>query len=335
MAAAFGPPLGGLADRLVRIAAWATETPARVRALRDWTSIAGIAVLAWFLLSAYGTPGFDAYAYWYANPHAPYHFDGDASQFGAFRYSPAAAQLLSMINWLPWSSFFLLWMVLLVGVLVWIGREWTLALLVAPFVLLDVYMGNIEVLLAAAILVGLRYPAAWAFVLLTKVTPGIGLLWFVVRREWTKLAIALGATAAVVGISFLIAPGLWLEWPRALLGVDSSSYWPFLFPLRLAAAGGLVIWGARRDQPWVLIVAGTLALAWLDPKTLALLVGLGAYLPRTEALSLRVLLGRAAGLSAVLVGRPLLPSEQDPGGHAGVQGDRHEPRLSGDEIEHA
>ena len=33
---------------------------------------------------------------------------------------------------------------------------------------------------------------AWAFVLLTKVTPGMGLLWFVVRREWRALLIAYG-----------------------------------------------------------------------------------------------------------------------------------------------
>ena len=36
---------------------------------------------------------------------------------------------------------------------------------------------------------------SWAFVLLTKVTPGIGLLWFAIRRRWRDLAIALGVTA--------------------------------------------------------------------------------------------------------------------------------------------
>ncbi len=46
--------------------------------------------------------------------------------------------------------------------------------------------------MAAAIALGFRYPATWAFVLLAKVTPGIGLLWFLVRREWRNLAIALG-----------------------------------------------------------------------------------------------------------------------------------------------
>ena len=66
--------------------------------------------------------------------------------------------------------------------------------------------GNIHLLLAAAIVLGFRWPWTWAIVLLTKITPGIGLLWFVVRREWRDLAIALGATAAIVAVSFLVWP---------------------------------------------------------------------------------------------------------------------------------
>ncbi len=62
-------------------------------------------------------------------------------------------------------------------------------------------MGNVHMLLALAIVLGFRWPATWSFVLLTKVTPGIGLLWFAVRREWRSLAIALGATAVLVTLS--------------------------------------------------------------------------------------------------------------------------------------
>ncbi len=215
------------------------------------------------------------------DPWSPYHFDGDPSQFGAFRYSPAAAQLLALVQWLPWHAFFYGWLGLLLVTLAWLGREWTVVLLAAPFIVLDLYMGNIEVLLAAAIVLGVRRPAAWAFVLLTKVTPGVGLLWFVVRREWRNLAIALGATALVAGISFVLAPSLWFDWPRSLLRVDGANYLPWLTPARLVAAVVLVVWGARTDRPWTLVVAGTLALVWLDPKTLALLAGLGASLPRT------------------------------------------------------
>ncbi len=50
-------------------------------------------------------------------------------------------------------------------------------------------------------MIGFRYPAAWSLILLTKITPGIGLLWFAVRREWRALAIALGATAAIASVS--------------------------------------------------------------------------------------------------------------------------------------
>lgn len=257
-------------------------TPAAYRAIRDWGSVAGIVVVAIFLLTAYGLPGFDSFAYWHVDAWSPYHFDGDPSQFGAFRYSPAAAQLLTLVHWLPWHVFFYGWLGVMLLVLAWLGREWTIALLAAPFIVLDLYMGNIEVLLAAAIVIGVRRPAAWAFVLLTKVTPGVGLLWFVVRREWRNLAIALGATAAIAGVSFVLAPGLWFDWPRSLLRVDGANYLPWLTPVRLVAAVVVVIWGARTDRPWALVVAGTLALVWLDPKTLALLAGLGAFLPRTS-----------------------------------------------------
>jgi hypothetical protein len=163
-------------------------------------------------------------------------------------------------------------------VVAWLGRRWSLALLVFVPIVWDGYLGNIEILLAAAMVIGFRKPAAWSFVLLTKVTPGIGLLWFVARREWRNLAIALGATAVIVGISFAIAPGLWLEWPRSILAVQGRPS-PVTTVARVLAAALLVIWGARTNRPWTVIVAGTLALAWLDLKTTALLVGLAPFLP--------------------------------------------------------
>ena len=53
--------------------------------------------------------------------------------------------------------------------------------------------------MALAIVWGFRHPWTWSFVLLTKVTPAVGLLWFVVRREWRNLGIALGASAVLAG----------------------------------------------------------------------------------------------------------------------------------------
>ena len=246
--------------------------------LRDRLSLVGIAILVWF--AAYGGSwvAYDAYAYWAVNPAAPYHFDFSPDQYGAFRYSPAVAQLFSLFHLLPWPVFAIGWIAFLALVVAWLGRRWSLAILVFFPIVWDAYLGNIEILLAAAIVLGFRKPAAWSFVLLTKVTPGIGLLWFVARREWRNLAIALGATALVVGVSFAIAPGLWYDWPRSILEVQGRPA-PVMTAARVLGAALLVIWGARTNRPWTVIVAGTLALAWLDLKTTAMLVGLAPFLP--------------------------------------------------------
>ena len=246
--------------------------------LRDRLSLAGIAVLAWFAAFGGSWVAYDMYAYWSVDPRAPYHFDFSPDQYGAFRYSPAIAQLLSLFHFLPWPAFAIGWFAMLALVVAWLGRRWSLALLVFFPIVWDGYLGNIEILLAAAMVLGFRRPAAWAFVLLTKVTPGIGLLWFVARREWRNLAIALGATAIIAGISFAIAPALWLEWPRSILSVQGRPP-PVATVARVLAAALLVIWGARTNRPWTVIVAGTLALAWLDLKTTAMLVGLAPFLP--------------------------------------------------------
>jgi len=245
--------------------------------VRDRAAILGVAVVAGFGTVCHPWLGYDARAYWVVDAAAPYGFDGTPDQYGAFRYSPAAAQVLSLFHVLPWPLFALLWFAFLATLLVWLARGWTLAVLAFPVIAWDIYLGNIEVLLAAAIIAGFRHPAAWAVVLLTKVTPGVGLVWFLARREWRNLAIALGATAAIAGASFLVAPGPWLEWPRAILAVHDR---PVLLSVivRIAAAVLLVSWGARTDRRWTVVVGATLALGWLDLKTSALLVGLAAFL---------------------------------------------------------
>ena len=56
--------------------------------------------------------------------------------------------------------------------------------------------------------------------LLTKITPAIGMVWHLVRREWRELGIAVGVTAAVVAIGFIVNPGLWRAWFDTLLNVN-------------------------------------------------------------------------------------------------------------------
>ena len=138
--------------------------------------------------------GQDAYCYWFPTLADPY-ARSDWTDPIAYVYSPAFLQLLaadpaSCRGRRTWRS----------GrrscsaaVFVLTGRRWFAVGVVLG--LMELAGGNIHLLLAAAMVLGFRWPATWALVLLTKITPGIGLLWFVVRREWRQLAIALGATA--------------------------------------------------------------------------------------------------------------------------------------------
>ncbi len=268
------------------IGPWWLRLPAdrrrlRLRAVRDGLVLAGLMTTAFILvvIPLVGRSfGFDAISYWFHDLPGRYTVAGwGIYQLGAFRYAPPIGLLFSAFGALPWWVFVTLWTALLVGCLIWLGGRWTLMLVALPPVALELYHGNIHLLIAVALALGFRYPAAWSFVLLTKVTPGVGLLWFAVRREWRALAIALGATAAISAISYLVAPGLWSDWYGSLAsGLANPAELSIPPPLwiRFPAAILLVVWGARTDRPWTVAIAATLALPNLWPH--GLVVALGA-----------------------------------------------------------
>jgi hypothetical protein len=150
--------------------------------------------------------------------------------------------------------------------------------LFAPPVIIELAMGNIHLLLAAAIVAGFRWPGTWAFVLLTKPSLGIGLLWFAARGEWRRLGIALGTTAAIAGASFVLAPGLWGEWIGLLSAnagtVPSGPSRPIEIPvpLRLIPAAAVVIVGARKGWRWTVPLAALVAMPTIWIGSLVLLV---------------------------------------------------------------
>ena len=165
---------------------------------------------AWALIVVFSEPwgrlwgtGQDARCYWQATLANPY-LHSDWNDPIAYVYSPAFLQLVSPLTALPWQAFMAAWTaILLAAVRFLTGPRLLAAGLLFPFTAMEVAGGNVSLLLAAAIVLGFRWPAAWSIVLLTKITPGIGLLWFAVRREWRSLAIALGATAAIAAVSFV------------------------------------------------------------------------------------------------------------------------------------
>lgn len=223
--------------------------------------------------------GTDAISYWSLDLAQPY---AAASQSltadVAFRYGPPVALLVAPLTLLPWEAFRILWIGLQLGALATIAGTWTLASVAIYPITLELSVGNIHLLLAAAIFLGLRYPVAWVWVLLTKVTPGVGLLWFAVRREWRPLLLALGATFLAAALSWVVRPDLWPEW-LAMLAANAqlplepdARYLPIPLAVRLPLAVAVVVWAARRDDPRGLGLAATLGLPTIWPHSLAMLV---------------------------------------------------------------
>jgi hypothetical protein len=239
------------------------------RPVRHALSIVGLVGLLVLLLNP-DAHGSDAYGYWSFDAADPYALArGNVDAPVAFRYSPPIALLFLPFHALPWPVFITGWTLLLAGAAIWLGRSWGLALLALYPVLLEVGYGNISLLLAVAIVVGFRRPGAWAFVLLTKVTPGIGLFWFVVRRDWRALAEVLAVTVVAVVVSAIVVPDLWPQWLR-LLAESSTLPDPGAFGvvprwLRYLLAFGLVAWGARTDRRWLVPIAAGIAtpVSWL------------------------------------------------------------------------
>jgi len=259
----------------------------RTRAVRDGLAVGGLLFAAYLFIvvaPAAGTFGFDAYAYWHLNIEHPYQLAAGA--FGAFPYTPVAARLFAPASLVPWVDFLWLWLAILVATLTWLGWRQTLLLLAFPPVAIELYHGNIHILLAAAIALGFRYPATWAFVLLTKVTPGVGLLWFAIRREWRRLGIALAVTGALVAVSLVFDLRLWSEWlSGAILPVaEGSAAQPNLaipLLLRLPVAVVLVVWGARTNRRWTVPAAAVLALPVMWLSGLSILAAIPAlYRPQ-------------------------------------------------------
>lgn len=222
-------------------------------------------------------PAGDAHAYWAVDLANPY--TRPVATQDAFTYTPPAALFFSVLGHLPFEVFEAIWTLLIGFALLWLTGPWALAFLVLPVVASDLYLGNIHVLLAAAVVGSLRRPGLWAIPLLTKPSVGVGLLWFVVRREWGRLAVALGVTAALAALAFVLAPTLWPAWIDYLLGtgISPNTGAAFVVPIpllvRLPAAVVLVIWGARTNRPWTLPTASMLGLPVLWMVGLAMLAG--------------------------------------------------------------
>jgi hypothetical protein len=247
----------------------------RGRALRDGLILFGLLATAyWYLVlgdANWRGPSADGLVYWAVDPADPYRA-ATVGGLDAYLYSPAFAQVFSIIGLLPREVFIVGWTLFIAAVALWLAKPWPAGLLILLLpVSQDVVIGNIHVLMAAAIVLGFRWPGFWAFVLLTKVTPGVGLVWFLVRREWRSLAIALGVTAAIAAVSFAIAPQTWFDWVAVLRGNGGNESGRLIPRLILAAL--ICAWGGLTDRRWAVPLAAMVALPVIWSDAFAMLLG--------------------------------------------------------------
>lgn len=243
-------------------------------------SLIGLILLALTLSGSthYDLSPLDSHAYWMVNVADPYRH-AELGARDAFLYSPVVAQLLGPLTKLPFDLFQLLLRATSLGALTACCGTYTL---LVPGVIEDLVRGNIHILLAAVVVVGFRVPGVWAAALLTKVTPGIGLVWFAVRREWGALAQVATVTLLIVAASVAVGGvEVWLDWLK-LLGANAGStytyklwnlgnFTPPSLLVRLPIALLLVSWGARGGRRWTVPLAALLALPVIWPSSLALL----------------------------------------------------------------
>lgn len=235
----------------------------------DAVSLVGL-LLVLFVGHIAASDGFayDAHAYWLAHGYSTLENTPDA-----FVYSPPILLICRMLGQLPWQVFLECYTAAIaIGVWILAGPA-TPFVVFTPQVATEITLANIHVFLALVAVFGLRWPALWSFALLTKVTPGVGILWFAFRGEWRKLSVAIGATAAIALPTMLLAPGLWADWISVLTEASRQSYGVPL-SIRLLLAVALVWLGARRNWPWLVPVASMLALPILwDVHGLSMLLG--------------------------------------------------------------
>lgn len=247
----------------------------------------GALVLAWvfgsfsliqktWLSVASGWVGWDAHAYWLA-ARGDLIYSRSGGEVDAYLYSPAFAMAIHPLALLEWPLFYGAWIILQSCALLWLlrplPRKWSIPLFFASVP--ELVNGNIFVLLAACAAIGLARPGLYSFALLTKITPGVGLLWFLGRRHWAALAKAVCVTAAVAGASYLLSPAGWQAWLAFLVNHGGSTPDGLVgFGLRCLLAAMLVLYAARKNLPWLIAPALVISCPIFDFPVLTLLTAI-------------------------------------------------------------
>lgn len=227
--------------------------------------VVSLAGLTGYPTAADGIVPGDAWNYWSGTPYTSEHY----------RYSPAFYWLTAPLGAVPFELFLCIWTVAHLAVIAWLG-PWTILLAFD-----DIIRGNVSTFLAAGVVLALRgQPWTWSWTILTKVTPVVGILYHVGRREWRSVIVALGVTVGIVAVTWPL--GLWPEWFASLAAApDNYQTVDLLAPLPVRLAIGSVLCLLAARWVWLLPMGMIIAMPGLWPSSFALLAAI-PRLMRTE-----------------------------------------------------
>ena len=201
----------------------------------------------------------------------------------AYLYPPPLAQVLVPVAAVvPAWAFSIGWTVVMGVALWWLaGRDVirALALVAFPPVAVEFWFRNVHLLLAVAVVLGLRKASAWYAVgAAIKVSPGLGILYDAVGGRWRAVTVATAVGVSILALSVVLSPDAWRAYVGFLTSIDplqQSSFVAIPFPIRLLAAFVLTVVASRLERRYgdpLLVVAATLALPSLWFTGLSLLV---------------------------------------------------------------
>lgn len=256
------------------------EVNVRKSLKRDLPWILGFSALLFsaFLVTVVGF-GYDSHAYWLAIRGSGY--SNAPNTPDAYLYSPAFTQVLWPLGRLPWPLFNLVWMAFAGITLAYLLKPlgWRLSVPLWFACTPEIVSGNIFWMFALVVAFGFRYPWLWSVVVLTKITPAVGPIWFAVRREWKKFLEALIVTTVIVSVSVAFDLGAWRSWFDFLqlhLSSTTSQVGGYSPPpvIRIPLAFGLVVWGAAKSRIWTIPAAMALATPVFGVAALVVFAGL-------------------------------------------------------------
>lgn len=180
-----------------------------------------------------------------------------------FLYSPPWALIFAAVSWLPPGALTVILIVLEVLALRVCAGSWQRVgyLGLVPIFAFELSVGQINLLIAAAVALALRGDGRWAVLAaLAKFSPALAI------REVKRPLIVL----AIAGLATIPVFGLWFDWADQLLAAQSIVAAPVPYPVRLAVAGAFLLLRRR----WATGLAVLIAVPNPTPASYTLLAAL-------------------------------------------------------------